>query len=126
MADIDASAFNDDLAERLRALGDNLDVNRMVEGLNECIKATLDLHAPKKVKRVKRDSQVKWINGEILALMKHRDYLKRHGHEAEYKRVRNQVNQAMNYYGNAIQMAKGDSRKLWKTIKDASDKIKLL
>ena len=59
------------------------------------MQACLNLHAPLKVKRVKRHSQLKWLTHDIRADMNQRDKLRRLGYHLEYKLARNVITKKM-------------------------------
>ena len=46
-------------------------------------------HCPTITKRIKRQTQPKWINAEILDLMRRRDFEKKVNNQNEYKKFRN-------------------------------------
>ena len=126
MKKLDIVNFRNDLYDTL-ATDTELpnDVDSKLGMLISKVHNVLNKHAPLSVKRIKHAQKPKWINSEILMLMKRRDTLKRLGLTNEYKFVRNLVVNRIKlakqkYYETCIIEARDDSRKLWKILKDVS------
>ena len=95
--------------------------------MTDCLISSLNKLVPIQEKRVKREFQIKWMDDNILVLMKERDYLKKSGDILAYKHGRNKVvlaiqNAKRQHYRKCIEMNKGDSRQLWKNIRELSGK----
>ena len=128
MKKLDIVNFRNDLYDTL-ATDTELpnDVDSKLGMLISKVHNVLNKHAPLSVKRIKHAQKPKWINSEILMLMKRRDTLKRLGLTNEYKFVRNLVINRIKlakqkYYETCIIGARDDSRKLWKILKEYLDR----
>ena len=107
------------------------DVNDALNLWQKMFNDVIDYHLPKKSKRVKgKPTSPPWITNNITDAMSKRDFLHRkaihsrsiHDWEA-FKRCRNSVTKMIrkskeNFYKSSISDGTGDSKKLWKTLKD--------
>ena len=103
----------------------NVDV--AAEAFNENVLQVLNILAPVTKKRV-RESNPQWVTEELLASIKHRDYLRKSASKSKnendwvkFKQQRNHVINLKNrlkkqYFQNVIDENKDDSKKLWKTL----------
>ena len=99
------------------------DVNTCLANLNNNILKALNKHAPMVDKRVKTINKPAWLNKEIIHEMHYRDRLKANGLWNDYKKSRNRVTNMIKQYKSkhyirGIQDARGNSKKMWKLVKD--------
>ena len=99
------------------------DVNTCLANLNNNISKALNKHAPMVDKRVKTINKPAWLNKEIIHEMHYRDRLKANGLWNDYKKSRNRVTNMIKQYKSkhyirGIQDARGNSKKMWKLVKD--------
>lgn len=106
---------------------ESTDVNILYVNFINNIMLSVDKIAPKKYKRIKTNK--KWFNHDIKKAQMERDnaykkfqFTKLEEDWEEYKRKRNKttciIRKAIrNYYKRSIEDAKGDSRRMWKTVK---------
>lgn len=122
---IDTAAFKSDLRNMLPIgpLPHECDVDKSLSCWHENFINVLNLHAPKKAKRVKREKQPRWFNKDINNAIKMRDRTKIKDPTA-YRFWRNKVTcmiraAKQNYFKEAITSNKGDSKAIWKVLRDA-------
>ena len=80
----------------------------------------INKHAPIKNKRIKQEIKPPWLSKEILAEMRHRDYLRQKGDRDSYKSQRNKVKKSIRsakrlYIRNLIE-DKSNPSAIWKAI----------
>ena len=119
--------FNQSFVRNIQCNSQNCHLDDEVKKLTDCLISFLNEQVPIQEKRVKREFQIKWMNDNILGLMKESDYLKKSGDILAYKHARNKVvlakqNAKRQHYRKCIEMNKGDRRQLWKNIKELSGK----
>lgn len=105
------------------------DIDDIVDSWYKLFKGIIDDHLPLKQKRVKRTSQPKWFNANILNEIKIRDSLLKKARKtnldndwASYKQTKYNVSNLIikakqDYFKNKISGNKHNSRKLWNLIK---------
>ena len=85
-------------------------------------------HAPYCTKRVKTRQHNHWFTSEIKLLLRHRDWLLKHGSHGEYKKQRNNVKtlirKAKKTYFEKIIKNKGSQKSIWTAINEITGKKK--
>ena len=114
-------------------VADEDDINDAVSIWNALFLDVANNHAPIKKQRVNGINSP-WMTSEISDLMRERDYYHRKArksgspdHWQSYKNSRNLVNKEIKaskskYYINLIEESKGDSKKLWNAVNEASSR----
>ena len=107
------------------------DVNDLVGHFTDTLEKEYNNIAPIKERRVKRNHQPVWFNRKIADCIKLRNLHKRKGDVYSYKNTRNKCKiliktAKINYYQQALSSAKGNSKKLWRYIRDLTklEKVK--
>ena len=107
------------------------DVNDLVDHFTDTLEKEYNNIAPIKERRVKRNHQPVWFNRKIADCIKLRNLHKRTGDVYSYKNTRNKCKiliktAKINYYQQALSSAKGNSKKLWRYIRDLTrlEKVK--
>ena len=130
MDEFNDTEFNHELKVKLELLNQNsnMGVCEQVKNLNMAILSVFNKQVPLKEKRIKHICCNKWFSNELKLMINYRDYLKKHKLEREYKKARNRVANAIKeakrkYYRGLISSSQGNTRKLWKSINEISDKV---
>lgn len=115
---INTSLFFNDLRSFDRTRGELSSPDEALSNWERSLKRILDKHAPKKQKRIKRESQPSWINATILNAMKSRDSAKRNEPDL-YRFWRNKVtclirSAKQNYFKKEISKNVGNTKEIWK------------
>ena len=107
--------------------------NDMWREWKEMFLGCVDKHAPLKLKRI-RKKRSPWITRELLCKIRKRDFLKKKAISSnnsatwdQFKRARNQANNAINlakkrYVSDNLKANKGNSRKTWKVINELTSR----
>ena len=87
----------------------------------------MDKTAPKLKRRVRHKKQPKWFTKKIEDFIKKRNLSKAEGDHLQHKYLRNQTKNLIRltkkkYYGQVLRNDKGNSRQMWKQIKEVSGK----
>ena len=104
-----------------------LDVNEQVNLFTTSVKTELNKCAPATNKRVKRTKQPVWFNQEIKSSINIRNMFKNKGDFSSYKLHRNRTKHLIRktkkkYYQDMLHSASGNSKKLWKCVRDITGK----
>ena len=99
------------------------DIDSMIDTWYSMFTAVVDMHAPVKTQRVKRNIQPDWLTSEILDSMKERDKCKKSGNLELYKTLRNKISSLIKEskkatYKSKIDEGKNDPRSIWKIFKE--------
>ena len=85
-----------------------------------------DKHAPYRYKRVQSSPRPKWFSKELQEAVYLRDYLKRHGHHEESKKLRNAINShkraAKKRYYQDLLSDKNNAKSTWTAINQLTNK----
>ena len=95
--------------------------NEALSTLYTIMNHILEIHAPIKSKRIKREIQPEWYSQDILNASKHRNMYHKQKNWAQYKKWRNKTSYLIrknkrNFYNKAIKETQNSS-KIWKHIK---------
>ena len=116
-----------------RNVSSHSDPNDMWQEWKNLFVSCMDKHAPLKSKRI-RNKRSPWITSELLLRMRRRDVLKKkaistndHAMGQQFKRARNQVNNATKlakkrYFSENLETSKGNARKTWDLINELSSR----
>ena len=69
--------FNQNSIRNIQCRSPNCHLDDEVKNLTDCLISFLNEQVLIQEKRVKKESQIKWMNDNLLGLMKERDYLKK-------------------------------------------------
>ena len=94
------------------------DIDSMIDTWCSMFTAVVDMHAPVKTQRVKRNIQPDWLTSEISDSMKERDKCKKSGNLELYKTLRNKISSLIKEskkatYKSKIDEGKIDPRSIW-------------
>ena len=105
------------------------DVDQSADFLSQTLLSIFDKHAP--ITKIKcKDNQAKWVTGEFLSLLDEREHigticskhptLQNLARKRDVNRRIKQMKRALkrNYVADAIESARGDTKKTWKIIKE--------
>lgn len=105
----------------------NHSADECLRAFNHIFKPIVDKHLPVVTKRVKRQTQPKWMTSDILKAINLRDTAKRQGKEDVYKYWRNQTTKLIsdakaNHYTKSVELHKTNPRMLSNIFQDLGGK----
>ncbi len=103
------------------------DVDDTLSTWHKLFTDVIDRHLPWREKRVKRQKQPDWMTDDILHKMAQRDHFKSINDTDQYRKSRNECVKMIQeskvaYYKSCIENNQGDSKKLWKYLRELSPK----
>lgn len=120
------SKFLDDMSKQpWEIINDVEDLDIAVEKFIHLFKSVMDIHAPLRSKRVKRNNQPGWMNNEILGAIKMREFYHKKSDVANYKIWRQTVKRLIlhskqKFYQESINSNSKNPKLLWNSLNTLS------